>query len=66
MIDRYIQHGRTCLRCGEQNYPLSTSGPDYCPACACGNDTGRIKVMRAEIDRLKTLLKKHGIDYYDT
>lgn len=62
-IEMYIQHGRTCVRCGVKDYPLSTSGPNYCPACACGNDIGRIKMLQAEVERLSELLRKNGIEY---
>ena len=51
-IDRMIQKG-PCKRCGAENYPLSTSGPDYCPDCACGNDIGRIKFLRERVIELQ-------------
>ena len=54
-MDRMIQKG-PCKRCGEVNYSLSTSGPDYCPACACGDDIGRIRLLRTMVTELQSSL----------
>ncbi len=35
-----------CKGCGAMNYGLSTSGPDYCGACACGKDPKLSQLQR--------------------
>lgn len=35
--DPMIQNGRTCVICGNKDYPLSCGGSDICPSCDCGN-----------------------------
>lgn len=37
-----------CKGCGATNYGLSTSGPDYCGACACGTPP-EVSKMRREM-----------------
>lgn len=40
-----------CKGCGATNYGPSTSGPDYCGACACGVPQ-EVSKMRRELDDL--------------
>ena len=42
-----------CKGCGAKDYGLSTSGPDYCGACACGVDP-QLTQLRREKDHLFT------------
>lgn len=45
-----------CKGCGETDYYLSTSGTDYCPACACYGCCRRCKIL---IQQNKSLLQDH-------
>jgi len=45
-----------CKGCGATNYGISTSGPDYCGACACGVPPEVSKLRRElEAERTKCL-----------
>lgn len=44
-----IQKG-PCKRCGAVNYGLSTSGPDYCGACACGVNP-KVSQLRRDLEK---------------
>lgn len=46
-----------CKLCGAENYGLSTSGPDYCSACACG--------VPPEVSRLKREMAAKRDDHID-
>ena len=43
---RFPRFAGPCKRCGAVNYGLSTSGPDYCGACAIGRPVEEIKLRR--------------------
>ncbi len=40
-----------CKGCGAVNYGLSSSGPDYCGACACGVDP-KLSKCRRELEEM--------------
>ena len=48
---RYPILAGPCKGCGATNYGLSTSGPDYCGACACGRDP-KLSQLQREHDEL--------------
>lgn len=41
-----------CKGCGAKNYGASTSGPDYCAACACGINP-EVSQLRAKLADLQ-------------
>lgn len=45
-IQKFPRYSGPCKRCGAINYGQSTSGPDYCGACACGTPVEVIKLRR--------------------
>ena len=45
-----------CKGCGAMNYGLSTSGPDYCPACACGIPPEVTKIRRQQMETSGNLI----------
>lgn len=46
-----------CKGCGATGYGLSTSGPDYCGACACG--------VNPELSKLRRAYDKLSADWID-
>lgn len=46
-----------CKGCGATDYGLSTSGPDYCGACACG--------VNPELTKLRTEYRTLSAKYCD-
>jgi hypothetical protein len=52
---RFPRFSGPCKGCGAVNYALSTNGPDYCPACACGVAPEASQAKR-EVVRLREAL----------
>lgn len=52
---RYPRYAGPCRGCGEVNYSASTSGPDYCPACACGVHPEVTRAKRKTMEQYKEI-----------
>lgn len=47
-----------CKLCGLEDYPLSTDGPEICPACACYPPQKRVLQLRGEIESLYIVIER--------